>query len=192
MKKWLVFTWVLALFVFIGGCGTSGKSNEDLSKELDKYDIAQSNAEVQDGDFIYRLVSKQEEYSDGQSVTLYGELEYVGEQSEVVIEHAASPFYFPMEEKIHGFDIPYPMPEPLVTTTLKKGEPLRVSYTGSGAYSENDEKAYVDFMKDFIENGFPTGFYIVNGFADFWVQKNDHNNEPDRYHIEAQVDFKVK
>ncbi|KAA9021835.1 hypothetical protein F4V44_16455 [Niallia endozanthoxylica] len=176
----------------MGGCGTSGKSNEDLSEELDKYDVVHSKAEMQDGDFIYRLVSEQEEYADGQSVTLYAELEYIGEQSEVTIEHAASPFYFPMEEKIRGFEIPYPMPEPLVMTTLKKGEALRVSYTGSGAYSEDDEKAYVEFMKDFIKNGFPTGYYTVDGFADFWVQKNDHKNEPDRYHIEAQVDFKVK
>ncbi|WP_338448056.1 hypothetical protein R4Z09_17625 [Niallia oryzisoli] len=191
MRKWLLFIWILALFVFVSGCGTEGKSSNHPEKELDHYDVVNMKAEVQEGDFIYRLVSEQKEYLDGQSVILYGELEYVGDQSEMTIQHATSPFYFPIEEKIRGIDIPYPMPEPLVTTTLKKGEPLRTEYTGGGAYSEEDKKAYVEFMKDFIENGFPTGYYIVNGYADFLVPK-DGSQEPDKYYLEAQVDFKVK
>jgi len=191
MKKWLVFISILAFFVIGSGCGTEGKSSKDVAGELDQYDVQNPNAEVKEGDFVYRLVSEQKVYPNGQSVTLYGELEYIGNEQEITIQHAASPFYFPIEEKIRGIDIPYPMPEPLVTTTLNKGEPLRVNYTGSGAYSEQDKKAYIEFMKDFIENGFPTGYYVVNGYADFMVPK-DPNLEPDKYHLKAQVEFKVK
>lgn len=191
MRKCFLFFGILALFVVVSGCGSAGKSSGDVAADLDKYDVMNPKAEVQEGDFIYRLVSEQKEYPDGQSVILYGELEYVGDQSEMTIQHAASPFYFPIKEKVRGIDIPYPMPEPLVTTTLKKGEPLKTKYTGSGTYSEEDEKAYVEFMKDFIDNGFPEGYYIVHGYADFVVPK-DASHEPDQYHIAAQVDFKVK
>ncbi|WP_071394369.1 hypothetical protein [Bacillus tuaregi] len=193
LKKWLLFGGFLVLFVLVSGCGTAdGMSSDELSAELAKYDVVNSKSEVQNGDFIYRLVSEQKEYPNGQSVILFAELEYVGDQAEITIQHAASPFYFPMVEKIRGFDISYPMPEPLISTTLKKGEPLRIQYTGSGAYSEEDEMEFVKFMKDFMENGFPTGYYVVNGYADFLVPKEDPNQAPEKVLLEAQVDFKVK
>lgn len=188
MRKILLFIGLL-LTLFVSGCG-AGNNSSDITSKVDSYDVVRTAAEVQEGYFVYRLVSEKETYSDSQSVKLYGELEYVGEQEEITIYHAASPFYFPMEEKVRGVEIPYPMPEPLGSTTLLKGKPFRVEYTGSGAYSEEDEKEYVKFMKDFIENGFPTGYYLVNGYADFFVQK-ETNREPDKYHLEAQIDFKV-
>lgn len=166
-------------------------NNSDIALKVDSYDVVRTKAEVQEEDFIYRLVSEKEQYSDSNAVKVYGELEYIGEQEEITIYHAASPFYFPMEEKVRGIEIPYPMPEPLGSTTLTKGKPFQVEYTGSGAYSEEDEKEYVKFMKDFIENGFPTGYYLVDGYADFFVQK-ETNEEPDKYHLEVQIDFKVK
>lgn len=107
----------------------------------------------------------------------------------VTIFHAASPFFFPMVEKIRGYEIPYGMNEPLLTTTLVRGEPLREAYTSSGGYSAEDEAEYVRFMKAFIEEGFPVGHYIVHGFADFYVEAAD--GEMDTHRLEAQIDFVV-
>ena len=45
-----------------------------------------------DGDFVYRLVSEKEEYGQGDQVQVYGELEYIGEEDEITIGHAASAF----------------------------------------------------------------------------------------------------
>jgi len=182
--------WLLGLFVgllFMTGCGKEENANNKV--QLGSFSTKSPNAEVTKDDFIYRLVSEKKEYNKEEVVKLYAELEYIGEQEEITIYHAMSPFYFPIEEKIRGFIIHYPMAEPLITRTLVKGEPFREEYKGSGAYSPEDGKDYVKFMESFIENGFPTGYYVVNGSADFFV--GDADEEKENYHMEAQVDFKV-
>lgn len=45
-------------------------------------------------------------------------------------------------------------------------------------------------MKDFIENGFPPGYYVVDGYADFYIEGNP-NEEPKTFHPTAQINFKV-
>ena len=182
--------WISLFFVLIlSGCSTNDE--EAMLAKLENYDVQSVKDEVTAGDFIYRLFTEKEEYLSNEAVKMYAELEYIGDQDEITIFHAASPFYFPIEEKIRGIQIPYPMPEPLLSTTLKKSQPFRQEYTSSGAYSEEDEKEYKDFMKDFIQNGFPLGYYVVDGFADFFIEINP-NEEPQKFHPTAQIDFKVK
>ncbi len=171
------------------GTGNQGEKRSSVAaNDLDVYNVQQTTVEVTEGDFIYRLVSKKDHYKD-EEVQLYAELEYVGEKDEIAIYHAASPFYFPMKEEMRGFNINYPMNEPLVETILQQGEPYREEYQRSGWYSDQDEEEYQYFMKDFLENGFPNGYYIVNGFADFYV--GPENEEKDMYRMEGQIDFKV-
>ncbi|RBW68845.1 hypothetical protein DS031_14890 [Bacillus taeanensis] len=155
-------------------------------------------AEVTEGDFVYRLVSEKEIYQDSEDVKLYAELEYVGDQEEIKIYHAASPFYFPIVEKTRNYNIEYAMNEPLLTTTLEKGKPFREEYRGGGAYGSQDEQDYVEFMKDFMENGFPVGEYTVNGFADFFIEANEHDKkaeekleDKEKYKMQAQIEFEV-
>lgn len=63
----------------------------------------------------------------------------------------------------------YPMTEPLISTTITKGRPLRDEYNGGGAYVAKDDKKFVNFMKGIMRNEFPAGTYIVTGHADFYV-----------------------
>jgi hypothetical protein len=83
------------------------------------------------------------------------------------------------------------MPEPLLNTTLKKGQPIRKTYTSGKAYNEEDEKEYKDFMKDFKQNGFPPGYYVVDGYTNFFIETTP-NKEPEKFHPSAQIDYKVK
>jgi len=177
------------LIAALTGCSTNEKN--DISSKLKNYKVSQTSDEMTDGDFIYRLISEKEEYPNHESVKVYAELEYVGYKDEITIQHAASPFFFPIQEKIRGYTIPYPMIEPLISTTLKRGVPYREEYIGSGAFSEIDNKEYRVFMEDFIEYGFPTGYYIIEGYADFWIQ-NNKISEPQKFHLTATIDFKVK
>ncbi|MCK0470965.1 hypothetical protein [Halalkalibacter sp. APA_J-10(15)] len=173
-------------------CGTGNQGEQRSSvtvSDLEEYNVQQTAVEVTEGDFIYRLVSEKDYYKD-EAVQLYAELEYIGEKDEMTIYHAASPFYFPMKEEVRGFDIGYSMNEPLVETILQQGEPYREKYQRSGGYSDQDEEEYQNFMKDFLENGFLTGYYIVNGFADFYV--GPENEEKDMYRMEGQIGFKVE
>jgi hypothetical protein len=84
----------------------------------------------------------------------------VGEEQEIQIAHAASPFYFSMTERTRGFDINYAMDQPRIVTTLKKGE-----------YTEHNSKEHVDFVKSVFEaiqkGTLPSGEYEVSGRAAF-------------------------
>ena len=46
-------------------------------------------------------------YAEGEIVEVYAELEYVGDEAEIKIAHATSPFYFPTKEKTRNFSIRY-------------------------------------------------------------------------------------
>lgn len=182
---------LLACVVMLTACGDKKSSNADASQAPanQKEDIEPS-AEVKDGDFVYRLVATDAEDQSADSVKLYAELEYVGDQDEVTITHSMSPFYFPMRETTRGYDIGYMMDQPLITTKLKKGEPLREQYHRSGGYSEDqDPKAYIEFMKAFMEKGFQPGRYEVNGFAEFNLLVGE-KSEPHK--LSATVAFTVK
>lgn len=163
------------------------------ASELDYYTVSNTSSETTEGDFIYRLSTEKGEYRENESVKIYAELEYIGDEEKITIYHAASPFYFPMVEKTRGYMIEYPMNEPLERTNLVKGKPLRKQYTRSGGYGSQDGKEYVNFMKSFLENGVPTGYYIVSGFADFYVESNENGKQEKKdFNIKAQIDFKVK
>ncbi len=94
-------------------------------------------------------------------------------------------------EKTRDYEINYGMNEPLLSTTLKRGQPLREEYEKSGGYGEQDKKEYVDFIKSFWENGFPAGYYVVDGYVDFYVQSNEDSNDKEDFNIKTQIDFKV-
>lgn len=188
MKKNAFLSLVL-MVPLIAACGTGGDTPADTTASIDEYSVSNTEASTTDGDFIYRLVSEQEQYPSGGPVEIYAELEYVGEEDSIDIYHAGSAFFFPMEEKTRGYQLDYPMIEPLLTTTLTKGEPLRESYTGSGGYSDQDDAAYIEFMKHVINNEFPEGYYVVNGYADFFTETPDGVQTD--YEIHAEVDFKV-
>ncbi len=187
MKKYIAYLILIsAVMMFLAGC------NEKETQQLENLEeVLETKSEVNEGDFIYRLVTEKAEYIEGEPIKIYAELEYIGDQEKIEISHAASPFYFPIVEKTRDFQIGYPMNEPLVTTTLIKGQPLREDYKGSGGYSSEDEAEYVNFMKQIIKNEFPVGQYEVNGVADFFVIKNEETKEKKAYKIEAAIEFKV-
>ncbi len=172
----------------LAACGTDEETSSSSTASLDDFAVENTEVTITEGDFIYRLVSEKEQYESGGPVEIYGELEYTGDQESIDIFHAASPFYFPIEEKTRNYELDYPMNEPLLTTTLTKGEPLREYYAGSGGYSDQDEAAYIEFVENVMNNEFPTGYYVVNGYADFYTETPDGQTD---YEIHADVDFKV-
>ncbi|MCJ8008780.1 hypothetical protein ACFFF5_10680 [Lederbergia wuyishanensis] len=114
----------------------------------------------------------------------------MGPEESIEIYHAASPFYFPMEEKTRGIEVAYGMDEPLVTTNLHKGQPIRERYRFSGGYDENDEKEYIDFVKEIVKNGFPEGKYIIHGKAEFFTQNKDGTNQKS-YKLMGDIGFSI-
>lgn len=189
MKKLIPFglLW-FATISLITGCNSTENKQITNSNQ-----VLESKQEIKDGDFVYRISTEKEQYDENGPIKIIAELEYVGEKEQVEIFHAASPFSFPMVEKTRNYLIDYPMNEPLLSTTILKGTPLREEYTGgAGGYSMEDGKEYVNFMKRIMDEKFPSGVYEVNGVASFFVKSDNQTKEEKSYLIKAQIGFKVK
>jgi hypothetical protein len=196
MRAFILVGYV-ALTIVLASCGSQAKidkgSSDPAPTPSNIEEVNGSSAEATEGDFVYRLVSEKEEYRKGEPVKVYGELEYIGDKESVTIYHSASPFYFPIVETTRNYSIYYMMDQPLLNTTLKRGEPLREEYKRGGGYGEQDEKDYVDFIKSLWEDGFPEGHYVVDGYVDFYVQANtDGEDNKQSYKIQTDIDFQVK
>jgi hypothetical protein len=179
---------IFILAVILSSCG-SKQNGDNSAKMLDEFKVLKTRDIVTENDFIYRLVTEKAEYNKNESIKIYAELEYVGSKEEVVIYHAASPFHFPMIEKTRNYEIGYPMQEPLISTTLKKGQPLHQEYRRIGGNGSQEDGEYVKFMKSFLEDGFPTGYFVINGYADFYVENMDETKKA--FKINGKIDFKV-
>ena len=189
MKRNVQQMLLIAIFTLLTACG---KSEIPVSHNGGEQETSIVQ-EVTDDDFIYRLVTEKAEYENGADVTLYAELEYVGEKDSIKIYHAASPFHFHIKELTRHYSLDYAMNQPLLETVLTKGEPLREDYQSSGSYSEFDDKEYVQFLEEFWKTGhLPDGEYEVAGKADFFVYEEDKEEEKKDYQIKAEVSFKVR
>lgn len=188
MKRILLL--LVVVLLFLAGCGTKEDEKVQTSGDMDRYEGINTSIEAKEGDFIYRLATEEGIYHQGDELRIFAELEYVGDDDNVTIYHAASPFFFPMTEKTRGYTIDYPMNQPLVSTTLQKGKPIREVYKSSGAYSDQDTKEFIQFMKSFLTNDIPSGHYVVHGFTNFYIEQE--GSSPEVYTIEGQIEFKVK
>lgn len=189
MKKIKLILSFVFLAIILFGCQQI--NDKKVENEVFNTDKLESQAEVTEGDFTYRLVTEKAEYGENEPIKIYAELEYTGDKEEIEIFHAASPFSFPMVETTRNYDIGYGMDQPLKSTTLVKGKPLRKEYVGSGGYSSEDKKEYKDFMKRVMDKEFPAGHYVVNGIADFYIRVSEGTEQKEKYELEAQVEFSV-
>lgn len=101
------------IFIILVGCqqneGTSTLENDSAISD----ETMITSTEVRIGDFVYRLSTEKEEYNGDEPIIIHAKLEYVGDQEQIDISHAASPFYFPIKETTRNYDIPYVMEEPM-------------------------------------------------------------------------------
>jgi hypothetical protein len=181
----------LSLLIIVGGC--MGRGNQAaITKNVDDFKVVHKDAEVKQGNFIYRLFSEKAEYKGKEPVKLYATLEYVGDQKEITLFHGFTPLGFQLLEKTRNYKIDQAMPAILKSAVYKRGVPVRTDYTKGGGYAETDTKAYTNFIKDFWSNGLPTGDYVVDGSAQFYTE-SPVGGEPQKNQItiNAQIDFKV-
>lgn len=149
-------------------------------------------AEVQQGDFIYKISTKKEVYEEFGDTGIFAELTYVGDQPTIDIYHAASPFHFPIEERTRSFHIDYAMNEPLIVQTLTRNEPLRERYDFAGGFSDTDDEDYVTFVKTIVDKGFPEGYYIMKGSAQFSTEDPSIATEEEKFILTTTIGFSVK
>lgn len=188
MKK-CVSAYATILVLVISGCYST---NSIKSSDLKAYEVKNIIDETRQGDFVFRLVSEKEQYKKGEDVRMYGEIEYTGEKDEITIHHSSSAILFQLTEEIRAYDIDYGVKDIGVSTTLKQGEPYREEYEKMAIYSADDPNDYVRFIEDFLErDGFPLGYYVVNGQTDFSVASDQGVEDEERVNMDAAIDFKV-
>lgn len=180
-----LFLLLFCMFV-LSACGPSLETDSENTSPLPP-----AEAEGRVGDFIYKLSTEKDVYEPFDGTAIFGELTYVGDLDSIDIYHAASPFHFPLEERTRGIEVDYAMNEPLITTTLVKGEPLRQRYNFAGGYSDQDEAAYVEFVKMLMNEGFPEGEYIIHGFTDFYSTDPAEATDEEKFKLKADIGFTV-
>ena len=178
------------LFLLVGLFGCQQNTSEKVAIAPSNTESVETKVEVTKGDFIYRLVTEKAEYAENEPIKIYAELEYIGSKEEIEIGHGGSPFHFPMLETTRNYEIMYRMEQPYLSTKLMKGEPLRQEYKGSGGFGSQDKKDYIEFMKRIMNQEFPKGNYVVNGFAEFDVIDRE-TKQKKKYNIKSQVEFMV-
>jgi len=180
------FFFLFCCIFLLSACGTNGKV--DLGKTSP---LPPAEAEVQDGDFVYKLSTEKDVFDTLGGTAIFAELTYVGEMDSIDIYHASSPFYFPLEERTRGIELDYPMNQPLITTTLVKGEPLRHRYSFAGSYNDQDKTAYIDFVKALMNGEFPKGEYIIHGSAEFTSIDPSQATDKESFQLQADIGFTV-
>src|SRR5699024_6960211 len=120
----------MCILEMVTGCGTKQIKNSDV----ENHDVKQTEEQTAEDDFQFTLVSEKDDYHKNKKMKLYGDIEYTGDEDEMTIHHQAPVIAFPMEEKEREFAIDYSVADTEETTTLKKGEPYRESYTKENSY----------------------------------------------------------
>lgn len=199
MKKLIVV--VLAMFL-LAACGeeasnrSTGSTNSSGSGQGQANDhVGFTEAElvlntvVSQGDFELKLVTEKLNYAIDEPIHVYAELVYRGEQEEIEIGHAMYPVGFSITEHTRKYEIHGAMAEPYIVTLLKKDEPIRYDYSFSGGYSEQDDPAYVAFVKELMDDQLPEGRYTISAGASFVI----HGAEPsESYSFNTSIHFIVE
>ena len=186
-KKLKSFIGLVICFIFVG-CNVSEESDIDLT-QLEKIEVRQSSSGIIEGPFSFRVVSEKEVYEVGEEVKMYGELRYNGEKDAISITTGGSAINFYIKEKIRNKHVVNITEDIAIMRELEKNNPIKVQYVKNSFYLEGEDKGNHLFMEEFHnEDGFPTGYYIVKGVAEF-VANIDGENKTIR--LETDIDFKV-
>ncbi|WP_056833046.1 hypothetical protein [Psychrobacillus sp. FJAT-21963] len=171
----------LLIFILIAlvACGTAKQDDEQI--------FSKDNKGIMD-DFIFQLKSEKDTYTLNEPLQIYAQLEYVGESDEITIYHASSPFILELKELNTNFDFGYAMDTPLLSSTLKKREPLRIPYSFSGGYNEFSPDDYVQFVNKLMDGEFPIGRYVITGKTDFYIETDEAKQT---YNMEQSIEFEV-
>ena len=171
MKKWMICLFGCLLLV---GCNETKEPLDNLHGSVQTYP---NSFKTEADEFLYELQVNKNSFSKEEKIDITASLTYIGNKDEIVISHASSPFYFDIKETTRGYDIEYPMDQPLISTTLKNEEPLKIQYVPSGGYSDLDAEAYRSFIDEFLSEGYPVGNYVVHGYVQFTVEGEQHETE---------------
>ncbi|WP_028561094.1 hypothetical protein [Paenibacillus pinihumi] len=197
MNRLLAASFILTM-LFVGGCQSKAVLN-DMEKPVIQparhfEDYKQTEAVISEatrGEFTLQVMSAKKAYRPGEEVELEARLKYAGNEEAVLIEHAASPFTFLIQEQTRAIGLGYEMDQPLIRTVLKQGQWTSERYAKQTVIIRPSPEQEA-FIKEFLEQeGFPEGSYAVKVEADFNISGQEELQN-DRYRISAEIAFEVR
>ncbi|MEW4282223.1 hypothetical protein [Priestia koreensis] len=171
MKKQLGMVLLTSSILLMSACTSAESEAKPIeSKEHVQKDIQK---QVQEGDFVFNVVSKKATYLQGEKPDIYAELAYTGNEKGVTISYGYSPITFTkLEETTRGYTFDASVPAPLSTGVPFTGDkPFRESLQPFGGYIPDEQKDKINFAKQIARGSMPKGHYILHAEAQFSVEK---------------------
>jgi len=187
---------LLIIMMLLTACGQDSsvpKQADTLTNNEDNMlspsaKVSDLRVEIREGDFLLAIYSEKSQYKLNEPISVYAELMYTGDEKEVTISHAMSPIGFGTEETTRNYPSTSIMDQPLVHTTLKQNEPLKIDYSFSGWYSSSDKQEYIDFITSLSNKVYPQGHYKITARASF---TNESVTPAKDYGFHTVVEFDV-
>ncbi|MCM3005427.1 hypothetical protein [Priestia koreensis] len=171
MKKQLGMVLLTSSILHMSACTSAESEAKPIeSKEHVQKDIQK---QVQEGDFVFNVVSKKATYLQGEKPDIYAELAYTGNEKGVTISYGYSPITFTkLEETTRGYKFRPAIPLPLsMGVPFKKEKPFHKTFHPFAGYSPDDSKEKINFAKQIAKGSMPKGHYILHAEAQFSVEK---------------------
>lgn len=143
-----------------------------------------------DGTFEIKLYTDKQDYKEGEPVTCYATVEYVGEGDSVTIYSSDPLVGFGLKDDKY-FDGKYVVDDVLITTQFNKGEPVTYEFVKSGSWSSDDKNA--EFYERFYNEKqliLPPGDYVITAAINGFFDKDDY--EGSKYSLSANVNIRVE
>jgi len=163
MKKLIT---LLFIVIFLAGC-TNSYEDSDCSSLDAPFSYIESD------DFILRLFVDNNTYQTGEVITVWAELEYIGENESITIYHSEPYLVFQIVGD-NGFEmLPYRV-DVLESSILVRDETYHFDFQKSGEWSLDDEDA--EFWENFFDEPnliLPPGEYTITVVAAFSLSSED-------------------
>ncbi|MCR8659359.1 hypothetical protein [Paenibacillus endoradicis] len=191
MNKWFILLLIVCSLSLTTSCSISDVNHQEKpsnSLNSQKNSITLDSNSVQSNDFVLRMISTKDEYIVGEKVELYAALEYVGQQAEITITHAASPIGISLHENNSNIGFGYVMDQPLISTILKQGSAFQQEYKFSGISFDGSNKEYKELYNQLADGHFPEGEYVMTAKANFTDITSDLRED---YEMQVSTSFRV-
>ncbi|MGE7218672.1 hypothetical protein ACQKJC_19415 [Priestia koreensis] len=155
MKKQLGMVLLTSSILLMSACTSAESEAKPIeSKEHVQKDIQK---QVQEGDFVFNVVSKKATYLQGEKPDIYAELAYTGNEKGVTISYGYSPITFTkLEETTRGYKFRPAIPLPLsMGVPFKKEKPFHKTFHPFAGYSPDDSKEKINFAKQIAKGSMP-------------------------------------
>jgi hypothetical protein len=179
VKQLNIYLSIFALLVLLSACTPENDLNEANAERSPVI------SETEAGDFTVRLVSERGYYKQDEQIRIGAQIKYTGDEEEIHITHADSPFIFEIREVTRGIDIPAGAENDSGETTLIRETWHRETYSKSMANNFEENEFLTEF---YSHDGFPSGEYEIELNTEFYTA----DEERQRHHYYTSIMIQVE